>query len=54
MKHDIKVKLDSFELKLLVKALNEMRNDFINKKYTTQDIDELLLKIIEKYEKLNK
>lgn len=52
MKNDIKIKLSPYELRILVKATNEMRTDFIKNNTTTEDIDEILLKLINKYEKI--
>ena len=47
----IKIKLDSFELNLLINAMNEFRNMLLAKDLPTEDVDELLLKLIDVYEK---
>ena len=41
-----KVKLDIYELKIIINSLNEMRNSLIAHKKETNVIDELLLKYI--------
>ena len=41
-----KIKLDNFELKVIINSLNEMRNKLLNQKKETDVIDELLLKYI--------
>lgn len=41
-----KVKLDIYELKIIINSLNEMRNSLIEHKKETNIIDELLLKYI--------
>lgn len=46
-----KVKLDSFELKLIIKSLNEMRNILIKELKPTDDVDTILLKYINILEK---
>ena len=43
----IKIKLDSFELNLLINGMNEFRNMLLAEDLPTEDIDELLLKLIE-------
>ena len=47
----IKITLDSFELNLLINGMNEFRNMLLAENLPTEDIDELLLKIIDKSEK---
>ena len=47
----IKIKLDSFELNLLINGMNEFRNMLLAKDLPTEDVDELLLKLIDTYEK---
>lgn len=46
-----KIKLDNFELKVIINSLNEMRNKLLNQKKDTDTIDELLLKYINVLEK---
>ena len=40
------ISIDDFEHRLLVKGLNDFRNDLIQGEKPTEDIDELLLKVI--------
>ena len=47
----IKIKLDSFELNLLINGMNEFRNMLLAVDFPTEDVDELLLKLINVYEK---
>ena len=46
-----KIKLDNFELKVIINSLNEMRNKLLNQKKETDIIDELILKYINVLEK---
>lgn len=46
-----KIKLDNFELKIIIKSLNEMRTQLLNQNKETDFIDELLLKYITILEK---
>ncbi len=46
-----KIKLDNFELKVIINSLNEMRNKLLNQNKETDLIDELLLKYINVLEK---
>ena len=46
-----KIKLDNFELKVIINSLNEMRSKLLNKNKETDIIDELLLKYINVLEK---
>lgn len=41
-----KIKMDDYELRIIIRALNEMRNQLIREKKDTDVIDELLLKYI--------
>lgn len=41
------LKIDSYEQRILVNALNRMRNDLKAENTTTDGIDELLLKVID-------
>ena len=47
----IKIKLDSFELNLLINGMNEFRNMLLAEDLPIEDVDELLLKLIYTYEK---
>ena len=47
----IKIKLDSFEFNLLINSMNEFRNILLAEDLSTEDVDELLLKLIDTYEK---
>ena len=47
----VKIKFTDFECNLLINGMNEFRNMLLAKDLPTEDIDELLLKIIEKSEK---
>lgn len=42
-----KLKLDIYELKIIINSLNEFRNKLIRKNENTDVIDELLIKYIE-------
>ena len=42
-----KLKLDIYELKIIINSLNEFRNKLIIEKENTDVIDELLIKYIE-------
>lgn len=46
-----KVKLDSYEVRIIINTLNEMRNKLIRELTTTDAIDELLIKYIRIYKK---
>ena len=50
-KKKIKLKLDDFESNLLINGMNEFRNILLAENLPTEDVDELLLKIIDKSEK---
>ena len=50
-KRKIKIKLDSFEFNLLINGMNEFRNMLLAEDLPTEDVDELLLKLIDVYEK---
>ena len=47
----IKIKLDRFECNLLINGMNEFRNMLLAEDLPTEDVDELLLKLIDTYEK---
>ena len=46
-----KLKLTNFECNLLINGMNEFRNMLLVEGITTEDVDELLLKIISKSER---
>ena len=46
-----KLKLTDFECNLLINGMNEFRNMLLTDGLPTEDVDELLLKIIDKSEK---
>ncbi len=46
-----KLKLTDFECNLLINGMNEFRNMLLAENLPTEDVDELLLKIIDKSEK---
>ena len=50
MSRKIKVKFTDFECNLLVNGMNEFRNILLAEDLPTEDVDELLLKIIKKSE----
>lgn len=41
------VTLDDFEQRLLVSGLNDFRNDLIREEKPTEDVDDLILKVID-------
>ena len=47
----IKLKLNSFECNLLINGINEFRNMLLAEDLPTEDVDKLLLKLIDTYEK---
>ena len=51
MKRKIKVKFTDFECNLLINGMNEFRNMLLAKDLPTEDVDELLIKIIDISEK---
>ena len=48
MRRKIKVKFTVFECNLLINGMNEFRNMLLAEDLPTEDVDELLLKIIGK------
>ena len=50
MAKKIKFKLTDFECNLLINGMNEFRNMLLAEDLPTEDVDELLLKIIDKSE----
>ena len=48
MSRKTKIKFTDFECNLLINGMNEFRNMLLEQDLPTEDIDELLLKIIDK------
>ena len=46
-----KIKLDNYEIKLIIKALNELRNTSLRNSEPTDFINEVLIKYITRLEK---
>ena len=46
-----KLKFTDFECNLLINGMNEFRNMLLSEGITTEDVDELLIKIISKSER---
>lgn len=46
-----KIKLDNYEIRIVIKALNELRNESIKNQVPTDFIDEVLMKYITTLEK---
>ena len=51
MSRKTKIKLTDFECNLLINGMNEFRNILLAEDLPTEDVDELLLKLIDTYEK---
>ncbi len=51
MERKTKIKFTDFECNLLINGINEFRNMLLDEDLPTEDINELLLKIIDKSEK---
>ena len=51
MKRKTKIKFTDFECNLLINGMNEFRNMLLAEDLPTEDVDELLLKLIDAYEK---
>lgn len=47
MEEQVVIALDNYEQRLMVQGLNDFRNDLISEDKPTEDIDDLLLKIID-------
>lgn len=47
MRRKIKVKFTDFECNLLINGMNEFRNLLLAENLPTEDVDELLIKIID-------
>ena len=50
MKRKTKIKFTDFECNLLINGMNKFRNMLLTEDLPTEDVDELLLKIIDKSE----
>ncbi len=48
MSRKTKIKFTDFECNLLINGMNEFRNMLLSENLPTEDVDELLLKIIDK------
>ena len=44
---DVMIKVNDFEQRLLVNGMNRFRNDLIREELPTEDVDDVLLKIID-------
>ena len=51
MSRKVKIKFTDFECNLLVNSMNEFRNMLLSEGLPTEDVDDLLIKIIDKSEK---
>ena len=51
MSKKVKIKFTNFEYNLLVNGMNEFRNMLLAEGLPTEDVNELLLKIIDKSER---
>ena len=51
MSRKTKIKFTDFECNLLINGINEFRNMLLAEDLPTKDVDELLLKIIDKSER---
>ncbi len=51
MSKKTKIKFTDFECNLLINGMNEFRNMLLTEDLPTEDVDELLLKIIDNSEK---
>ena len=51
MSRKTKIKFTDFEFNLLINGMNEFRNILLAEDLPAEDVDELLLKIIDKSEK---
>ena len=41
-----KIRLDDFELRIVIRAVNDLRTKLINENIDTNDVNEILLKLI--------
>ena len=51
MSKKVKIKFSDFESNLLVNGMNEFRNMLLAENLPTEDVDELIIKIIDKSDK---
>ena len=51
MERKTKIKFTDFECNLLINGMNEFRNMLLAEDLPNEDVDELLLKLIDTYEK---
>lgn len=51
MERKTKIKFTDFECNLLINGMNEFRNILLEQDLPTEDVDELLIKIIDKCER---
>ncbi len=51
MSRKVKIKFTDFECNLLINGINEFRNMLLAEDLPIEDVDELLLKVIDKSEK---
>ena len=51
MRRKTKIKFTDFECNLLINGMNEFRNMLLAEDLPTEDVDELILKLIDTYEK---
>ena len=42
-----KIKLDEYDLRIVIKALNEFRNRLIQLEYNTEPVDDLFVRFVE-------
>ena len=54
MERKTKIKFTDFECNLLINGMNEFRNMLLAEDLPTEDVDELLLKLIDTYEKIRR
>ena len=51
MRNTTKIKFTDFECNLLINGMNEFRNMLLAENLPTEDVDELIIKIIDKSDK---
>lgn len=51
MKDKIRLELDSYEIKTIINALNDLRNKSKEQNISTDIVDEILLKLIDEIDK---
>lgn len=52
MKDKVKIEFDKYELGILVNSIMEFRNNKIKEKLCTESLDDLYVKVVESYDKL--